>query len=65
MDYFLNTELTKNPDGYRGSIYMYKDAGPKARTRWIPWDYNEAFGEEISGDFETSKSPSFDVSSSV
>jgi hypothetical protein len=28
-DYFLATEVTKNPDGYRGSIKMYKDrAGP-------------------------------------
>lgn len=44
VDYFLVTEMTKNPDGYRGSIYMFKDAGPEARTRWIPWDYNEAFG---------------------
>lgn len=27
VDYFLATELTKNPDGYRGSIKMHKDRG--------------------------------------
>jgi hypothetical protein len=26
-DYFLATEVTKNPDGYRGSVKMYKDRG--------------------------------------
>ena len=24
VDYFLATEITKNPDGYRGSTYMSK-----------------------------------------
>lgn len=24
IDYFLATELTRNPDGYRGSVYMHK-----------------------------------------
>ncbi|GAB4816688.1 hypothetical protein N2152v2_003734 [Parachlorella kessleri] len=44
VDYFLLVELTKNPDGYRGSTYMHKDRdGP---LRMGPaWDYNEAFGE--------------------
>jgi len=42
-DYFLITELTKNPDGYRGSTYMHKDRdGPLAMGP--AWDYNEAFG---------------------
>lgn len=43
VDYFLLVELTKNPDGYRGSTYMHKDRdGP---MRMGPaWDYNEAFG---------------------
>ncbi|PSC71257.1 spore coat isoform A [Micractinium conductrix] len=27
VDYFLLVELTKNPDGYRGSTYLYKDRG--------------------------------------
>jgi hypothetical protein len=27
VDYFLATEVTKNPDGYRGSVKMYKDRG--------------------------------------
>lgn len=32
IDYFLATELTRNPDGYRGSVYMHKvgSAPPKA-----------------------------------
>ncbi|KDD76274.1 CotH protein [Helicosporidium sp. ATCC 50920] len=43
VDYFLLVELSKNPDGYRGSTFVVKDrdglltAGPL-------WDYNEAFG---------------------
>ena len=24
VDYFLVTEITKNPDGYRGSTFMHK-----------------------------------------
>lgn len=27
IDYWLGTEVTKNPDGYRGSIKMHKDTG--------------------------------------
>ncbi|GMH37756.1 hypothetical protein BSKO_05629 [Bryopsis sp. KO-2023] len=43
IDIFLITELTKNPDGYRGSFYFHKDAGlPLAGGP--PWDYNEAYG---------------------
>ncbi|KAL4447270.1 hypothetical protein ABPG77_007303 [Micractinium sp. CCAP 211/92] len=43
VDYFLITELTKNPDGYRGSIYFHKDKGaPMAAGP--AWDYNEAYG---------------------
>ncbi|GMH44086.1 hypothetical protein BSKO_12020 [Bryopsis sp. KO-2023] len=43
VDYFILTELTKNPDGYRGSTYMHKDKnGPLAMGP--AWDYNEAFG---------------------
>eukprot|EP00798_Chlamydomonas_sp_ICE-L_P025962 gene25962-11646_t len=37
------TELTKNPDGYRGSIYMSKDVQGKLMMGPM-WDYNEAFG---------------------
>jgi len=42
-DYFLITELTKNPDGYRGSVKMHKDAG-KPLVIGTPWDYGEAYG---------------------
>mmetsp|Transcript_4385 Transcript_4385/g.11363 ORF Transcript_4385/g.11363 Transcript_4385/m.11363 type:complete len:750 (-) Transcript_4385:97-2346(-) len=43
VDYFLGTEITKNPDAYRGSTYMHKDCGKKF-TMGPMWDYNEAFG---------------------
>ena len=43
-DFFLLVELTKSPDGYRGSTYMYKDKdGPIVMGP--VWDYNEAYGE--------------------
>jgi len=43
VDYFLATEVTKNPDGYRGSTFMHKDRGGPLRMGPV-WDYNEAFG---------------------
>ncbi|MGI9277026.1 MAG: CotH kinase family protein [Endozoicomonas sp.] len=49
VDYLLFTELTRNPDGYRHSVYMYKDKDPNLSTT-APfymgpvWDYNIAFG---------------------
>eukprot|EP00210_Caulerpa_lentillifera_P005000 g4774.t1 len=43
VDYFLITELTKNPDGYRGSTYFHKDKGGPLRAGPV-WDYNEAYG---------------------
>ncbi|GLC61050.1 hypothetical protein PLESTB_001710500 [Pleodorina starrii] len=43
IDYFLATELYKNPDGYRGSVYMSKNVGSPIAFG-PPWDYNEAFG---------------------
>ncbi|WIA37032.1 hypothetical protein OEZ86_014016 [Tetradesmus obliquus] len=43
VDYFLATEVTKNPDGYRGSIKMHKDRGGPLVIGPL-WDYNEAFG---------------------
>jgi hypothetical protein len=36
IDYFLVTELTKNPDGYRGSVKMHKDRGG-ALVMGPPW----------------------------
>ncbi|GBF98546.1 hypothetical protein Rsub_11876 [Raphidocelis subcapitata] len=44
VDYFLGTELTKNPDGYRGSIKLHKDRGGPL-VMGPMWDYDEAFGE--------------------
>lgn len=43
IDYFLGTEITKNPDAYRGSTYMHKDCN-KLVAMGPMWDYNEAFG---------------------
>lgn len=43
VDYFLMVEVTKNPDGYRGSTYFYKDLDAPIGGA-IPWDYNEAYG---------------------
>lgn len=31
VDYLLGTEVTKNPDGYRGSVYAYKVCV------WVGW----------------------------
>jgi hypothetical protein len=43
-DFFLLVELSKSPDGYRGSTFMHKDKdGPLAMGP--VWDYNEAYGE--------------------
>ena len=43
VDYFLVVELSKNPDGYRGSSYMSKDRDGPINMGPV-WDYNEAFG---------------------
>ena len=43
IDYMLLVELTKNPDGYRGSTYMFKDK-QKPLAMGPAWDYNEAYG---------------------
>jgi hypothetical protein len=43
IDYFLMVEVTKNPDGYRGSTYFYKDLNAPIGGG-VPWDYDEAYG---------------------
>jgi hypothetical protein len=43
IDYFLAVELTKNPDGYRGSTWFSKDRDGPIVFGPV-WDYNEAFG---------------------
>eukprot|EP01025_Chloroclados_australasicus_P009537 TRINITY_DN1364_c0_g1_i2.p1 TRINITY_DN1364_c0_g1~~TRINITY_DN1364_c0_g1_i2.p1 ORF type:complete len:851 (-),score=112.54 TRINITY_DN1364_c0_g1_i2:1379-3931(-) len=43
IDYMLAVEITKNPDAYRGSTYMFKDANGALNMGPI-WDVNEAFG---------------------
>ena len=40
VDYLLLTELTKNPDGYRGSTYLTRDRGGRVAFG-PPWDYDE------------------------
>lgn len=43
IKYMLAVELTKNPDGYRGSTFLHKDQD-KPLAAGPMWDYNEAFG---------------------
>ena len=43
IDYFLVTEISKNPDGYRGSVYAHKDKYSKLSMGPVH-DYNEAYG---------------------
>lgn len=43
-DFFLLVELTKSPDGYRGSTFMYKDVG-KPLVPGPVWDYDESYGQ--------------------
>lgn len=46
IDYFIINELSKNPDGYRLSTYMYKDRDSiDTRLHLGPvWDFNLGFG---------------------
>ena len=54
--YIIN-ELTKNPDGYRTSSYLYKDANNDIFTMGPIWDYDLSFGSGW-GDFtETCRDP--------
>lgn len=41
---YLVNELTKNPDGYRTSTYLYKDADSDVMTFGPIWDYDLSFG---------------------
>lgn len=41
--YIIN-ELTKNPDGYRTSAYLYKDADTNVCKMGPVWDYDLSFG---------------------
>ena len=47
---YLINELTKNPDGYRTSSYLYKDADSDIMTVGPIWDYDLSFGLSF-GDF--------------
>lgn len=42
--YIIN-ELTKNPDGYRTSSYLYKDADTNICKMGPIWDYDLSFGQ--------------------
>jgi len=49
VDYFIHTELSLNPDGYKRSAYFYKtkqnDDGTGGKLHAGPtWDYNLAYG---------------------
>jgi len=43
INYLLVVEISKNPDGYRGSTFIHKDSGGPLAMGPL-WDYNEAFG---------------------
>ena len=43
VDYYLLQELLKNSDGFRASLYMYKDSGGKLRMGPL-WDMNFTMG---------------------
>ncbi|CAD7695135.1 unnamed protein product [Ostreobium quekettii] len=43
VDYWIVSEISKNPDSYRGSAFMHKDRGGPLKMGPV-WDYNEAFG---------------------
>ncbi|MEY2410884.1 MAG: hypothetical protein QOF48_3554 [Verrucomicrobiota bacterium] len=43
IDYHLITEMTKNVDGYRFSVFYHKDRGEKIHADPI-WDWNLSFG---------------------
>lgn len=63
-DYFLINELSKNPDGYRLSTFMHKDANSKdPRLKLGPiWDYNFGFGNYCCGYHTTYDGWEFDES---
>lgn len=46
VDFFLMNELTKNVDGFRLSMYMYKDKDSKNPKLFFGpvWDFNAGFG---------------------
>jgi|TARA_B110000285_G_scaffold61801_1_gene71149 spore coat protein CotH len=43
IDFFILNELSKNPDGFRLSTFLYKEKGEKLKMGPI-WDFNLAFG---------------------
>jgi len=43
IDYHLITEVTKNADGYRFSVFYHKDRGGRIKADPI-WDWNLSFG---------------------
>lgn len=41
---YLINEMSKNPDGFRTSAYLYKDAGSDIMMMGPVWDYDLSFG---------------------
>lgn len=45
VDFFIVEEVFKNIDGFRRSVYLYKDSGPDQKVFLGPyWDFNAAMG---------------------
>ncbi|MFC0877456.1 CotH kinase family protein [Saccharicrinis sp. FJH2] len=57
IDYFIITELSKDIDGYRVSVYFHKDKDSKGGKLTLSpfWDYNLCFGNAnfLGGDITT------------
>lgn len=52
---YLVNELTKNPDGYRTSSYLYKDANSDIMTVGPIWDYDLSFGLSFGNYIESAQ----------
>lgn len=50
---YLINELTKNPDGFQSSAYLYKDSGTAPMIMGPVWDYDLSFGLDSASHAQT------------
>ncbi|MFK7784450.1 MAG: CotH kinase family protein [Crocinitomicaceae bacterium] len=61
VDYFLMTELSKNPDGFKRSVYFYRDRVSQdnstlSKIHMGPvWDFDLAFGNVNYGNYKSAE----------
>lgn len=61
VDYFLMTELSKNPDGFKRSVYFYRDRvsqgdSTSGKIHMGPvWDFDLAFGNVGYGNYRSAE----------